>query len=97
MPARATHKGRERWTRWSGTPGLIADVAREVEARVAAGDAGPTDITIKVMASAWESEFITPDDFQGGIDEAGRPGHRVLRSPFIDGWPEHNGDVRPSS
>lgn len=25
------------------------------------------------MASAWESEFITPDDFQGGIDEADVP------------------------
>jgi hypothetical protein len=70
MPERAIHKGRERWMRWSGTPRHVANVAREVEAQVGAGDSGPTPITIKVTATAWESDFSTPDDFQGGIDDA---------------------------
>jgi hypothetical protein len=56
--------------RWSGTPALIANVAREVESQVAAGDSGPKPFAIKVVAPAWESEFITPDDFQGGLPES---------------------------
>jgi hypothetical protein len=69
MPEGATHKGRERWMRWSGTPERIASVAREVEAQVLAGDPGPSNITISVIAPAWESDFTTPEDFEGGLDD----------------------------
>jgi hypothetical protein len=55
--------------RWSGTPERIASVAREVEAQVLAGDPGPSNISISVIAAAWESDFNAPDGFEVGLDE----------------------------
>jgi hypothetical protein len=65
MPERATHKGRQHWTRWSGTPSLIAEIVRLAETLAEADDDSPAAVRIKVVASAWESDFLSADDLLG--------------------------------
>lgn len=65
-----THKGRGQWIRWSGTPALVAEIAREALRLVALNDPGPPEIRITLDAAAWESELIDPDAVQGSIGPA---------------------------
>jgi hypothetical protein len=73
MPEAATHKGRGAWRRWSGSPGLLARIAREAESQVLANDSGPGELRIRVVAAAWESEFIDAGHFENGLAEADIP------------------------
>jgi hypothetical protein len=67
MPEGAKHKARERWTRWSGTPALIANIATVAQRLVAAEIYSAAELRIKVDAPAWEGEYITADDFAGTL------------------------------
>jgi len=62
MPPQATHKGRQHWTRWSGTPSQIAEIVALAKKLMEADDDYPARVQVKVVASAWESEFASADD-----------------------------------
>jgi hypothetical protein len=57
---------------WWGTPSLVARVAERAHQLVAADDA-PSELRIKADAAAWESEFITVDDFLGRLNAEDLP------------------------
>jgi hypothetical protein len=65
-----THKGRGQWSRWSGTPALVAEIAQEAHRLVALDDPGPAEIRIKLDAAAWESELIDPGTVPASLDPA---------------------------
>ena len=62
MPAQATHKGRQHWTRWSGRPSDIAEIVTRANDLTEGDDDNGARLSIKVVASPWESDFFSPDD-----------------------------------
>jgi hypothetical protein len=61
MPAHATHKGRQHWTRWSGTPSDIAEIVTLAK-KLTEADDNRAGLLIKVIAPAWESDFVSATD-----------------------------------